>query len=93
LGLPIPYASAVLWNLDHNKIWITKTYSELTLLLEQDEVDEAEVQDALGWAMEEFWDADQPRRIDLVSLWVSISWFIEEQTEPCLLVPSANSEM
>jgi hypothetical protein len=68
VGWPLPYVSAVLWNLDRNTSWITKAYSELTLLMASTPIDEAELKDAIGWATEEFWEVDQPCRINLVAL-------------------------
>jgi hypothetical protein len=82
LALPMPFVSAVIWNLDRDTRWITRGYSELMRLLEQDSVNEAEVRAALDEAIEEFWDRDQPPYIDLVSLWKSISWFVEDEMEP-----------
>jgi hypothetical protein len=93
LGLPTPYVSSVLWNLDRNTLWITKAYSELALLLDQDDVNEAEVRGVLEEAMEQFWEVDQPARIDLISLWTSLSWFIEEETVPYILEPLVNHGM
>lgn len=81
LGLPTPYVSAVIWNLDRNVTWTKEAYSQLALLMSSSDIDETMVNDVLQWAIEGFWGAEQPRRIDLASLWNSISWFIDEERE------------
>jgi|HubBroStandDraft_5_1064220.scaffolds.fasta_scaffold563268_1 hypothetical protein len=93
LGLPMPYVSAVIWNLDRDTLWITKAYSELALLLEEHDMHEAEVRGALDEAMEQFWEEDQPAGIDLVSLWSSISWFLEEKSVPDTLEPTGSATL
>jgi hypothetical protein len=88
LALPTPYVSAVLWNLDRNLIWTEEAYSDLAQLIAATHVDEQELTSVLNWAMEQFWEVKQPARIDLVSLWYSISWYIAEERKEEVVEPS-----
>lgn len=67
-----------MWNLDRNATWHKQAYSELVVLVSATAVDEEKLSNVLFWAMEEFWEIDQPARIDLVSLWNSISWYVDD---------------
>lgn len=73
LPLPLPYVSATISNLDRNTHWFTEGYKDLTELVSAEHLDEARVSDALHFAMERFWEVEQPARIDLVRLCESIS--------------------
>jgi len=74
LSLPLPYVCATIWNLDRNIYWTTEAYKDLALRLAADPVEEVQLCDALHTAMEQFWEVEQPARIDLVQLWAAISW-------------------
>ncbi|MGC1783801.1 MAG: hypothetical protein WA708_14860 [Acidobacteriaceae bacterium] len=74
LSLPLPYTAAMIWNLDRNIHWMTEGYKDLAMLVSADPVDEEQLCDALHSAMEQFWEMQQPARIDLIRLWASISW-------------------
>ncbi|MGB8477891.1 MAG: hypothetical protein WCE63_03490 [Acidobacteriaceae bacterium] len=82
LGLPLPYVSATIWNLDRNIHWVTEDYKDLIGLISADSIDEARLSDALLWAMERFWEVEQAARIDLIRLWQSISWSADDDVLP-----------
>jgi hypothetical protein len=88
LSLPLPYVSATIWNLDRNIHWMTEGYKDLARIVSADHVDEAQLSDVLHFAIEQFWEASQPGRIDLVRLWASISWATCDDLLPSPVVPS-----